>query len=537
MNDMNGAGSLPPPAGDACATEPEALHRFTLQGLIKAAASAVRCAFGQVVLVEAQVLSIRETPFGWKVELTEPHTASLATAVTVKCTVKRKVLRAISDQIGMKLRPDMLLNCVIVLRGKPEFHPRYGFELELLGLDPGITQGMIAIREQTIIAALKRDGIFDNQRQLPAPRDVARIGLVAPPMSAGVGDVLVELNRWQKAGIIEEFTYMPAKFEGGQAAESLCKAFLEARLLARSGRIDVLLVVRGGGDPAGLATATDEWVARALLKVPVPIIVGIGHERDRGLLDELAWHSAGTPSKAVQELWKLIYQPAQEALKAWHAVRIGIGRKVQAELLPALESEHAGLIDGARAVLRAEGAELAGFGHVVEHRRSAAWLQWAALDRDLARIAAAVGLDASTWPDREREGLCALYENAGQDALAQLDRVNRLRSGGETLRAELIDVFRRQGVALTTMIESADAGMQKLLLASALEMNGAYAAIEAAEGIDRLQQRGFAMVLGPEGQIVKTAAQARELARLALIFPDGDVAVAPLKPITDATVH
>ncbi len=537
MNDDNGAGSLPPPAGGACATEPEKLRRFTVQGLMQEVGSAVRGAFSGPVWLEAQVLAIKETTFGFRIELTEPHAASTATATTVKCTVRRKVLRAIGDQIGSELRPDMLLRSVIVLKAKATFHPRYGFEVELLELDPAITEGLIAIREQTIVAALKRDGIFDNQRQLQAPRDVARIGLVAPPMSAGVGDVLVELNRWQKAGIIEEFTYLPAKFEGGQAPVSLCKAFLEARLLARLGRIDVLLVVRGGGDPAGLATATDEWVARALLNVPVPIIVGIGHERDRGLLDELAWHSAGTPSKAVQELWKLIYQPAQEARNAWHAVRIGIGRKVQAELLPALESEHAGLIDGARAVLRAEGAELAGFGHVVEHRRSAAWLQWAALDRDLARIAGAIGLDASSWPDRERVGLCALYENAGQDALAQLDRVNGLRSGGERLRAELIDVFRRQGVALTAMIESADAGMQKLLLATTLEMNGAYAEIEAAEGIDRLQQRGFAMVLGPEAQIVKTAAQAREAGRLTLIFPDGDVAAVPLKPTTDATVH
>ncbi len=101
----------------------------------------------------------------------------------------------------------------------------------------------------------------------------------------------------------------------------------------------------------------------------------------------------------------------------------------------------------------------------------------------------------------------------------------------------MVDVFRRQGVALTTMLEGAEGGMQKLLLATALEMNGAYAEIEAAEGIDRLFQRGFAMVLGPEAQIVKTAAQARETGRLTLIFPDGDVAVVPLKPTTDATVH
>ena len=86
-------------------------------------------------------------------------------------------------------------------------------------------------------------------------------------------------------------------------------------MLARMGHMDVLLVVRGGGDPAGLATATDELVARTFLNVPVPAIVGIGHQRDRGLLDDLAWRSVGTPSKAVKELWQLIAQPAKSAIR------------------------------------------------------------------------------------------------------------------------------------------------------------------------------------------------------------------------------
>ncbi|MBM0204252.1 hypothetical protein JNW90_14890 [Micromonospora sp. STR1s_5] len=537
MEEMNGAGMLPPPAGGVRATEPEAMRRFTVQSLMEAAGSALRTAFPGMLLLEAQVLSIKERPFGWRIELTEPHAASTATAAKVNCKAKRKVLLAIGDMIGSELRPDMLLHSVVVVKVRPAWHPRWHFEVELLDLDPAITEGLIAIREQTIVARLMADGVFDNQRQLSAPADTLRVGVVAPPGSAGLDDVKDELERWKAAGILTDVVHLPASFEGRRAAESLCKAFIEARLLARIGRIDALLVVRGGGDAAGLATATDERVARALLDVPVPIIVGIGHERDRGLIDDLAWLSAGTPSKALRELGKLIQAPADEARRAWHAIRIGIGRKVQGELLPTLGNEYASLVDGVRAVLRAERAELAGFGHVVEHRRSAAWLQWAALDRELARIAAALGWDASSWPDREQENLRSVYASTGHDALEQLERANTLPAGGAMLRSELIDVFRRQGAALTTMIESAQAGMQKLLLATTLEMNGAYAEVEAAEEVDRLFQRGFALVLGPEGQIVKTAAQARDTALLTLIFPDGDVAAAPLKPTTDATVH
>jgi hypothetical protein len=100
--------------------------------------------------------------------------------------MKRKVLGAINDKIGSELRPDMLLNCGIVLKGKMTFSPRYGFEVELLELDPAITQGLIAIREQTIVARLKNDGIFDNQRQLGRPLISSKSVLLrrpAPPVS------------------------------------------------------------------------------------------------------------------------------------------------------------------------------------------------------------------------------------------------------------------------------------------------------------------------------------------------------------------
>jgi exodeoxyribonuclease VII large subunit len=535
MNDDNGAGSLPPPAGGACATEPEALRRFTVESLLQAAGSAMRIAFPGAFLLEGQVLAITEMPFGMRLELIEPQAVSTATATRLKCTIKRKVLRAISDKIGSELRPDMLLHCGIVLKGKMTFSPRYGFEVELLELDPAITQGLIAIREQTIVARLKTDGIFDNQRQLAAPADILKVAVVAPPGSAGLDDVKAELERWKAAGILTDVVHLPASFEGRRAADTLCKAFLEARLLARLGRIDVLLVVRGGGDAAGLATATDEWVARAFTNVPVPIIVGMGHERDRGLLDDLAWLSAGTPSKALRELGGLIQAPADEARQAWNAIRSRVGRVVGAELLR-LGNGKSSLFDGARAALRAEGAELAGFRHVVEHRRSAAYMEWAALDRDLAKSDAAMVWDAVVWPDRALNDLRTLYEDVGREGLTHFDRISQLPAEREKLERELIDVFRRQGVELRAMHEGAERGMQTLLLTTAIEINENYAAV-AAQDLDRMFQRGLALVLEPDGQIVKSAGQAREAGRLTLIFSDGDVAVVPMKPSADATVH
>ncbi len=146
-------------------------------------------------------------------------------------------------------------------------------------------------------ALLEAEGLFSPERKRPLPRFPGRIGIVTSPQTAALHDILTTLRR--RAPNIPLVLY-PAPVQGEGAADKLARAINEAGRRARSDQIDVLILARGGGSIEDLWSFNEACVARAIADSPLPIISGIGHETDTSIADLVADQRAATPTAAAE---------------------------------------------------------------------------------------------------------------------------------------------------------------------------------------------------------------------------------------------
>lgn len=152
-----------------------------------------------------------------------------------------------------------------------------------------------------------------ESRSLPAPADFVRVAVISPETSAGLGDFRQEADRLHGAGLCE-FLFLRATFQGPAAASSLLEALETALTAHRERPFDALVIIRGGGAVTDLAWLNDLELARCACRLPIPILTGIGHERDSTILDEVAHRRFDTPSKAAHHTTQVIRDNALAAL-------------------------------------------------------------------------------------------------------------------------------------------------------------------------------------------------------------------------------
>jgi exodeoxyribonuclease VII large subunit len=190
------------------------------------------------------------------------------------------------------------------------FDPRDGMEVEAFG---GVSvyelrgrfqlvvremrpagRGALLLALEELKRRLQAEGLFDSARKKPLPAFPSRVGLVTSPTGAAVRDMLRVLRqRWPGLGIV----FAPVRVQGEGAAEEIAAAI---RRFGRYGRVDVVIVGRGGGSLEELWEFNDERVVRAIAASRIPIVTAIGHEVDWTLADFAADHRAATPSHAAE---------------------------------------------------------------------------------------------------------------------------------------------------------------------------------------------------------------------------------------------
>lgn len=154
--------------------------------------------------------------------------------------------------------------------------------------------GLQALRYQQLKNRLLAEGLFDAQRKRPLPQHPQTIAVVTSPTAAAWGDIQKTLKQ-RYPGL--QVLFSPATVQGEQAADSIVKAINRVN---RDGRSEVLILSRGGGAVEELACFNDERVVRAVAGCAVPVITGIGHERDESLVDLVADVYVHTPTAAAE---------------------------------------------------------------------------------------------------------------------------------------------------------------------------------------------------------------------------------------------
>lgn len=199
---------------------------------------------------------------------------------------------------------------MVLVRGTPRLHPRYGFSVSVTSIQP-VGQGSIRRSAELLQASLAAEGLFDASRKRPIPFPPSRIGLITSKESAAFADFTKILNaRWRGITIICADVQVQGELAPSQVVEAI-ESFNRASVPP-----DVLVVTRGGGSSEDLYAFNTEVVTRAIAASRVPTLVAIGHEIDVSLAELAADKQASTPSNAA-ELLVPDMKEALEQIKAY----------------------------------------------------------------------------------------------------------------------------------------------------------------------------------------------------------------------------
>ena len=184
----------------------------------------------------------------------------------------------------------------VLLKVYAQFHEAYGFSWIVTDIDPTYTMGDMARKRQEIIRQLKAEGVFDLQKELSLPLFCQRIAVISSETAAGYGDFCNQLAD-NPYGFQFRTWLFPAIMQG----EGIEKSIIEAlnRINAVCDDFDVVVIIRGGGATSDMSGFDTLALAENVANFPLPIITGIGHERDESVLDMVSHTRVKTPTAAA----------------------------------------------------------------------------------------------------------------------------------------------------------------------------------------------------------------------------------------------
>lgn len=187
----------------------------------------------------------------------------------------------------------------VQVTGYPKVYERFGkFSLNVKTILP-VGEGALAKAYEMLKKKLQAEGLFDSGRKRAIPSMPSKIGLITSGEAAAYGDFMRILNnRWSGVTVVHAAVHV----QGKNAVPEILEAFESFNDLPEEERPEVLVLTRGGGSLEDLHAFNDEAVARAVFQSKIPVVVGVGHERDESLADFVADVRASTPSNAAERV-------------------------------------------------------------------------------------------------------------------------------------------------------------------------------------------------------------------------------------------
>ena len=179
------------------------------------------------------------------------------------------------------------------------FHELYGYSLMVCDIDPAYTLGDLAQRRREILRQLEEEGVLTLNKELPMPALPQRIAVISSPTAAGYGDFRHQLEH-NPQGYYFRIELFRAVMQGEETEATILSAL--DGINARLDEFDVVVIIRGGGSTSDLSGFDTYLLAAACAQFPLPIITGIGHERDDTVLDSVAHTRVKTPTAAAEYL-------------------------------------------------------------------------------------------------------------------------------------------------------------------------------------------------------------------------------------------
>ena len=282
------------------------LQSCSLQELNERIREVLTNAFQGTVWVRAEISEVRENASGHcYLELVEKDEKGDTIVAKMKAAIWANVYRILKPYFEQCVGNSLTAGMKILVACTIEFHEVYGLSLTISDIDPTYTIGEVALRRQQIFQQLENEGIATMNKELEFALLPQRIAIISSETAAGYGDFLHQLaqNSYQFCFYTKLF---PAAMQGDKAEQSVIEA-LDAVFSAKD-QFDAVAIIRGGGATADLSCFDRYLLAAHCAQFPLPILTGIGHQRDETVLDLVAYESLKTPTAVAEYLIDGMYQ-------------------------------------------------------------------------------------------------------------------------------------------------------------------------------------------------------------------------------------
>ena len=389
----------------------EPLGLCQLNGLVK---QALKSRFPDAFLVVAEIADIKENRSGHcYLELVEKRESDDAVIASARATIWAYTYRMLKPYFEAATGKSLQRGIKVLVSAEIVFHELYGYSLNIKNIDPTFTVGDLERRRKEILARLEREGVIDMNRGLPFPLLPKTVAVISSPTAAGYGDFVDQLHH-NAYGFAFHTRLFPAVMQGEKTAESVIAAL--ERIYECGSLFDVVVIIRGGGSQTDLGSFDSYDLAANVAQFPLPVIAGIGHERDETIVDRVAYASVKTPTAAAAWVIEAFLRQA-DSLAAKSQLVADASRRLLQQAREAQRQASAELRQATRSLVESRRNALAllsqGMGHAsrsfVRQRLG-----------DLERLRLRVGGRVPLLVERQRTRLAELAVACGRQARRRL---------------------------------------------------------------------------------------------------------------------
>ena len=365
---------------------------FELNNLVREVISST---LSEEYWVEAELSEVHEVRGHCYMELIQKELFSNTPVAKASAKCWKNKWSLLREKFAKVTREGLKPGMKVLLKVYADFHEAYGFAWIVTDINPEFTMGDMARKRQEIIDTLKREGVFELQKELVLPQFAQRIAVISSENAAGYGDFCHQLadNPQQLKFYTRLF---PAVMQGEGVEESVIGALNSIN--ENIEKFDAVVIIRGGGATSDLSGFDTLRLAENVANFPIPIITGIGHDRDESIVDMVAHTKVKTPTAAAALLIDHLNLVLERLLDA------------QAELIAAVR--HRSELEQARLVRMSE--KIPVLFSLVKTR------QEQRIERHLANITASLNDKLS----REHHRLSLIESQLGPTLLQQMTKEN-----------------------------------------------------------------------------------------------------------------
>lgn len=273
---------------------------FSLYSLNSLVHEAVSNAMPQRYWVTGELSEVRETAVGHcYIELVQRDESTNDMVAKARGTIWSRIYSLLRPYFLEQTGQPFAAGLKVLLQVTVNFHELYGYTLDVCDIEPTYTLGDIARQRQLVIKRLTDEGVIGLNKELCIPRIPQRVAVISSPTAAGYGDFCDQLRN-NRYGFVFYHCLFPSPMQGNGVEQGIIEAL--DRIAANIDFWDVVVIIRGGGATSELNCFDTYDLANNCAQFPLPIITGIGHQRDESVLDIVAHTSAKTPTAAAELL-------------------------------------------------------------------------------------------------------------------------------------------------------------------------------------------------------------------------------------------